>query len=225
MYHQITLNMLVMTDNPPEPTLEALTLFLMEQPKCIVDVTVKPLVAQCDAMPFTRQPQQPVSNISNNKPIVPQPSQSPPVSLREQTDPSPSTSTTEPSSDSSVERSDKPISKLIKMCTKSERIASIVREPGHKYHRYYSHNGSWLSVRGNGRHYYYDTVHNRRGETNRPIRFRLATGEIETLYTAYNYIRHANKFAMGTRDNRRAGYHIWLTRTEAQAIRKHRNGS
>ena len=111
------------------------------------------------------------------------------------------------------------------MSTKSPRIARIVREPGHKYYRYYSHNDSWLSARENGRHYYWDSVHNHRGETNRPVRFRVTTGEIETLYTAYNYIRCANKLAMGTRDNRRAGYHIWLTRSEARQIRKHRNGS
>ena len=100
------------------------------------------------------------------------------------------------------------------------RIARIRTEPGHTYPRYYSHNDSWISVRKNGRHYFYDSVQNYRGETNRPIRFRVETGELETLYTAYNYIRAANKYAMGTRDNRRRTNHIWLTRTEATMIRR-----
>ena len=222
MYHQITLNMLVMTENPPEPTLESLTLFLMEQAKCIANVTVTPMVAQCTAIPFTSPPTTPSYDNSTTTPPT---SGAPPVSVPPKENTPPPTPAAPTSSDSSVERSDKPISKIIKMSTKSPRIARIVREPGHKYYRYYSHNDSWLSARENGRHYYWDAVHNHRGETNRPVRFRVTTGEIETLYTAYNYIRCANKLAMGTRDNRRAGYHIWLTRSEARQIRKHRNGS
>jgi hypothetical protein len=222
MYHRINLDMLVMTDNPPEPTLEALTLFLMEQTQCIANVAVTPMVAQCNAMPFTSPP---TAIICANSTSTPPTSTAPPVSVAPTEHTPPSTQTTETYSDYSVERSDKPISKVIKMSTKSPRIARITIEPGHSYPRYYSHNDSWLSVRKNGRHYFYDSVHNHRGETNRPVRFRVTTGELETLYTAYNYIRCANKLAMGTRDNRRAGSHIWLTRSEAQEIRKHRNGS
>ena len=207
MYHQITLNMLVLTDNPPEPTLEALTLFLMEQTQCIATVNVSPLVAQSNGTPIPQQATKPVSYICNNGPIVPEPSQAPPTD----TDTTESTQAT-----TSGER----ISKLVCMTRDDDRIAHIRTEPGHSYPRYYSHNDSWLSVRKNGRHYFYDSVQNYRGETNRPIRFRVDTGELETLYTAYNYIRAANKYAMGTRDNRRRAQHIWLTRTEARIIRR-----
>jgi hypothetical protein len=216
MYHRINLDMLVMTDNPPEPTLEALTLFLMEQKQCLANVSITPMIAQCNAMPFTAKPQPTMQTPVDTPPANPTPADRDTVDTPEPVSPSP-TPTPSP------KRSAKPISKLVRMSEDSDRIARIVVERNHKYPRYYSHNDSWLSIRTNGRHYYYDSVHNKRGETNRPIRFRLGTGELETLYTAYYYIRSANKFALGTRDNRRSGYHIWLTRDEATQIRRHRN--
>ena len=220
MYHQITLNMLVMTDNPPEPTLESLTLFLIEQTQCIANVTVSPLVAQSNGTPIPRQATKPVSYICNNATIVPEQSQTPPIDpVQVQLSRSIPTST-DTTESTPPPTSGERISKLVLMTDDDARIARIRTEPGHSYPRYYSHNDSWISVRKNGRHYFYDSVQNYRGETNRPIRFRVETGELETLYTAYNYIRAANKYAMGTRDNRRRTQHIWLTRTEAATIRR-----
>ncbi len=157
MYHRINLDMLVMTDNPPEPTLEALTLFLMEQTQCIANVTVTPMVAQCTAMPFTPPPTTQICNNSLSNDAPPHANTNEPNS-RPHPVASPDPVSPTPTQPPTPKRSAKPISKLVRMSEDSDRIARIVVERNHKYPRYYSHNDSWLSIRTNGRHYYYDSV-------------------------------------------------------------------
>ncbi len=243
MYHKITLDMLVMTDNPPELTLEALTLFLMEQTQCIANVTVTPMVAQCTAMPFTQPPTAMICNnsSSNNPTPAPPPTFEPDTfepapragarkivdhlnhqAQRNNSVPSPTKlkRIVEPDNTTTKEPR-KRISAMVNMWFDDERISHTcdLHAP---YRRYYSYSGSWISPRPNGRIYYYDSDTQRRGETCRHMRFRLSDGSIERRYTAQPYVSLAAKYGWGTRNPRLKINHVYLTIEEGKRCRARR---